>query len=53
MCKCFQFQVTKTLEDFDVVERPMLSVETGCPNVKVVQKSVVSLDSNKKVSIYL
>lgn len=38
-------QISKTLEDFDVEERPMTSVETTCPNVKVIQKVIVSLNS--------
>lgn len=42
-------KVTKTLEAFDVEERPMLSVESVCPNVTVLQKNVRSLDSDKHI----
>ncbi|VDI40709.1 Hypothetical predicted protein [Mytilus galloprovincialis] len=42
-------KITKTLESFDVEERPMLSVETGCPNVKVVHKYVSLLEADKHI----
>lgn len=38
-------KITKNLADFDVEERPMLSVESGCPNVTVIQDTVSALDS--------
>ncbi|XP_063404824.1 pyridine nucleotide-disulfide oxidoreductase domain-containing protein 1-like isoform X3 [Mytilus trossulus] len=42
-------KITKALESFDVEERPMLSVETGCPNVKVVHKYVSLLEADKHI----
>ncbi|XP_053396005.1 pyridine nucleotide-disulfide oxidoreductase domain-containing protein 1-like [Mercenaria mercenaria] len=40
-------QVSRTLEQFDVEERPMSTMETGCPNVKVVHKMMKALDTDK------
>lgn len=42
-------KITKTLEEFDVVERPNISLQSKCENVKVVQKSVRSLDVKSHV----
>ncbi|XP_062620170.1 pyridine nucleotide-disulfide oxidoreductase domain-containing protein 1-like [Saccostrea cucullata] len=42
-------KITKTLEDFDVEERPSISLQTECINVKVLQKSVVSLNARSHV----
>ena len=44
-------KITKTLEDFDVEERPSASLLTKCENVKVLQKSVKSLNAKAHVSI--
>ena len=41
--------MSRTLEQFDVEERPMSSMETGCPNVKVMHKMMKSLDTDKHV----
>ena len=43
-------QVSRTLESFDVEERPTSTVEMACPNVKVIHKAVASLDADKHVS---
>lgn len=43
-------QVSRTLEQFDVEERHMSTVEAECANVKVIQKTVKSLDTGKHVS---
>nr|XP_022295715.1 pyridine nucleotide-disulfide oxidoreductase domain-containing protein 1-like [Crassostrea virginica] len=42
-------KITKTLEDFDVEERPSASLLTKCENVKVLQKSVKSLNAKAHV----
>ncbi|XP_062592031.1 pyridine nucleotide-disulfide oxidoreductase domain-containing protein 1-like [Saccostrea cucullata] len=42
-------KITKTLEDFDVEERPSISLQTECVNIKVIQKSVVSLNARSHV----
>lgn len=42
-------KITKTLEEFDVEERPNISLQSKCENVKVVQKSVSSLDAKSHV----
>ena len=46
-------QVSRALESFDVEERHMSTVETVCPNVKVIHKPVASLDTNYHVSTIL
>lgn len=38
-------KISKTLEEFDVEERPWMSVQQDCPNVKVIQTEVTALDS--------
>ncbi|XP_041351777.1 pyridine nucleotide-disulfide oxidoreductase domain-containing protein 1-like [Gigantopelta aegis] len=40
-------QVSRTLESFQVEERPKTSLEEHCPNVEVVEKIVLSLNSEK------
>lgn len=40
-------KVSRTLEQFDVEERHMSTMETGCPNVKVIHKAMTSLDTDK------
>ncbi|KAH3734595.1 pyridine nucleotide-disulfide oxidoreductase domain-containing protein 1-like [Dreissena polymorpha] len=40
-------KVTRTLEQFDVEERHMSTMEAECANVKVIQKIVKSLDTDK------
>ena len=47
------FQVSRALESFDVEERHMSTVETVCPNVKVIHKPVASLDTDNHVSTIL
>ncbi|KAK3098090.1 hypothetical protein FSP39_016016 [Pinctada imbricata] len=42
-------KITKNLEDFDVEERPILSLRTECPNVKVITDTVKLLDSQSHV----
>lgn len=42
-------KITKTLEEFDVEERPNISLQSKCENVKVIQKSVKSLDAKSHV----
>ena len=42
-------QVSRTLEDFDVEERPMSQLQAQCPNVTVIQNTVSRLDSQKQV----
>lgn len=42
-------KISKTLEEFDVEERPMMSVQQDFPNVKVIQTEVTSLDADKHV----
>lgn len=42
-------KITKTLEEFDVEERPNISLQSKCENVKVVQKSVRSLEAKSHV----
>ena len=46
-------QVSRALESFDVEERHMSTVETVCPNVKVIHKPVASLDTDNHVSTIL
>ncbi|OWF48998.1 pyridine nucleotide-disulfide oxidoreductase domain-containing protein 1-like [Mizuhopecten yessoensis] len=36
-------KISKTLEEFDVEERPWMSMQQDCPNVKVIQTEVTSL----------
>jgi len=39
------------LEQFDVEERSMDLMTTSCPNVKVIQRTITSLNTEKHVSI--
>ncbi|XP_033739576.1 pyridine nucleotide-disulfide oxidoreductase domain-containing protein 1-like [Pecten maximus] len=40
-------KISKTLEEFDVEERPWMSVQQDCPNVKVIQTEVTALDAEE------
>ncbi|KAL5010043.1 hypothetical protein ScPMuIL_012348 [Solemya velum] len=40
-------KVTKMLEIFDVEEKPMISVQSHCPNVNVIHATVKSIDATK------
>ncbi|XP_056016616.1 pyridine nucleotide-disulfide oxidoreductase domain-containing protein 1-like [Ostrea edulis] len=42
-------KITKTLEDFDVEERSIISLQSECVNVKVIQKSLHSLNAKSHV----
>jgi hypothetical protein len=44
-------QVTKTLEEFDVEERPMFELGVTCPNVVVKHQQVAALNCEEKVDI--
>ena len=37
-------KITRILEDFEVVERPLRALPTECSNVTVVKATVVELD---------
>lgn len=40
--------LTKTLDSFDVEERPAVELETQCPNVTVMKDTVIQLDAEKQ-----
>ena len=44
-------QISRRLEDFDVVERPAFEFNAHCPNVIVKQQTVASVDCKLKVFI--
>ena len=41
--------MSRTLETFDVEEKPSAAVESQCPNVRVVQAVVIALHAEEKV----
>ena len=42
--------MSRTLESFDVEEKPSAAVESQCPNVCVIQASVTALHAAGKVT---
>ncbi|KAL3882601.1 hypothetical protein ACJMK2_028927 [Sinanodonta woodiana] len=42
-------KVSKTLESFDVQEKPMSYIQNDCPNVQVLQKTIISLDAKNHI----
>lgn len=42
-------QISKTLEEFDIEEKPYTEIEIDCPNVEVLHKSISSLDAEKQI----
>ena len=41
--------MSRTLETFDVEEKPSAAVESQCPNVRVIQAVVTALHAEEKV----
>ncbi|WAR07082.1 PYRD1-like protein [Mya arenaria] len=44
-------KVSRTLEQFDVEERPMIAMETDFPNVQVIHNKLTNLDTDKQVAM--
>lgn len=49
---CLLLKVSKTLEEFDVEERPSSVLETRFPNLTVIHSAVQSLNTKSRVSSY-
>lgn len=45
--------MSRTLETFDVEEKPSAAVESQCPNVRVIQAFVTTLRADEKVTEFV